>query len=356
MKKLKNCLNLSIKLLLFNFVSLISFSQVKLNSENFSTLSAFNAELHVVNDINFLVFNKLVNNVTKKPTIIFITGSQFYPFFIDEALGAFPFDVNQFLDDFNFVVVSKPGIPVFANSDRNKSLKSASEAGYYSDSLGNIPQEFTLNNNCNYYVNSHLQVIKYLKTKTWVDISKLYVIGHSQGTKIATQLALKTRLINKLVLLAPANIYSRFHEEIRKVRTLEFCGELTNNKAQYIVDSIISRFKELENNKNEKTKLFDEGTYYSYYSFTESNIYDHIFKIKQKTLILYGTNGTKDIDCDYLQLELVKRKIKNINVVPKVGYDHSFYKSNWNVKNEIIDRTNEFDFIMQEVINWLKSE
>lgn len=318
-------------------------------------LNEYKAEKQQFNSVEFLVFK---NSDIPKPTIIFISGSNFNPFFVNGKSSVFPFDINPYLNEFNFVAISKPGIPINSDSISNKYINECASKGYYLNDSGVVPKKYIDFNNISFYLKSYNTVIKSIMKKKWCNKNKIYLVAHSQGVKIASQIALENSIINKVVLLSPGSIYSRFHENIRKIRYDEMGGVFSPEKAQYLIDSITNRYQDLMNNKNDNSKLFDAGsTYYSYHSFVNSEVKDKILKIPQKTLLIYGTGaGAKDIDCDYLKLYLIENHKLNITVKPKVGYDHNYYYTEYNDQGEIIKRTYNWNNIFKETVEWLNNE
>ena len=184
----------NLKTSLVIFCNIISFNiLIAQNNEQFrvdNILKKYGAETKKINDIEFLIIK---TDNTPKPTVLFITGSGFLPFFVNGRMGAFPFNVKEFKDKYNFVIISKPGIPLFVDSISNKHINFTLSEGYYLDTLGQIPKKFTENNNLKYYTKSHNVVINYLSKQSWVENDKLFLIGHSQGAHAATHIALNNK-------------------------------------------------------------------------------------------------------------------------------------------------------------------
>ena len=80
-------------------------------------LKHYKMELHSVKNSNVISYKK---NNDPKPTILFIRGSGFEPLFVNGNLVCYPFNLYEFKDEYNFVIVAKPNIPVFEDSIHNK--------------------------------------------------------------------------------------------------------------------------------------------------------------------------------------------------------------------------------------------
>lgn len=351
MKKILNLRNLKVKsiLLLCLILKLVS-AQSPANFDQQTILKKFSAEKYITEGYEFIVIK---TDNKPKPVILFVTGSGFNPFFINGGFAAFPFDVRKYKETYNFAILTKPGVPLNDDSLHNKFLNNYYRDGVFIDSTGKIPNKFIVNNNCNYYEKGYLSIIQFLKKQTWVDKNAITLIGHSQGAYIATSVANKCSDLKNLILLSPGSPYGRFNESIRKIRFDETFGLFSSEIAQNKIDSICNRFKDLEMNKSNNTKLFDSNTYYSYYSFTYPLLKDKIIQLKTKTLIIYGTASNQDLDCDYLPLELTKANKNNIEVHSKIGYDHNFFKNEFNEKNEFINKSFQWNTVINETINWI---
>jgi len=346
-----NYLNLKIRTItIIFFISSCAYAQTNNNFNKEYICKKYNTQIKSVNNTDFLVYK---SDSLPKPTIVFITGSNFTPFFVNGECYAFPFNIYKHKKKFNFVIVNKPGIPMFDDSLRNAYLNESFNGSNYLDSTGHIPDKFIKNNNCDYYVKTHNDVINYLIKQTWVDKEHIFVLAHSQGTRIASSLALVNKNIKKVVLSSPGSVNNRFFESIRKIRYDESFELFNNEQAQHKIDSIHQRYSDLILHKTDNEKLFDGGTYYSYASFTFPTTKQKLFQIKQPVLVIYGTNSNQDLDCDYLNLVLMERDKKNVTVKPYVGYDHNFFKDVYNDKGEVINRTFNWDSVMTETFNWL---
>ncbi|MGR3811255.1 acyl-CoA thioester hydrolase/BAAT C-terminal domain-containing protein [Jiulongibacter sp. NS-SX5] len=292
-------------------------------------------------------------SIKPKPTIIFIRGSDFAPLFVNGHSLVFPFNFKKYDDEFNFVVMSKPGIPISIDSLRNRFINETYRNGYYINQNAKVPDDFVRNNNLTYYSKAYFKILKYLKKQPWVDCKRLFVVGHSQGANIAASIALKNKNIKKVVLLS-THLGNRFTEAISKVRFQENSNKISSKEAQSRIDSIYTEHERLFLNRENNTELFDSNTFFSYASFTYPSIHEKVIQLSQPTLLIYGTNSIQDLDCDFLKLRLTEKNIKNIKVLPMINKGHNFFTYHFKKNGEYINRTFGWDSVFKEVVDFLR--
>jgi len=347
-----NFLNLEYKLLFILILSFLCITQGHAKKTNQdSLLHVYRLEELNIENYDFLIYKK---NENPKPTIIFIGGSGFLPFFVNNNFNGFPFNIYQFGDAFNFVIMSKPGIPISADSNSNKYINQTFNKGYYIENSGNVPKDFLTNNNRPYFIKGYGLAIKYLSSQNWVDPAKIFVVGHSQGAKIAAKLAVNNNLISKTVLLSPGS--DRFHETIRTIRISQLKGTVSPKRTQQMIDSVYAKHNSLISNSENNIDLYDGGTYFSYASFNYPSLNSILLKIHQPTLIIYGTNSLQDLDCDYIPLFLFQKNKSNILVAPYIGYNHNFFKTEYDNSGKEVNKTFEWNNVFRDVTTWLNLE
>ena len=224
-----------IKRFSFLFILLLtvlhSFAQRKNKPEDFG-FTAF--AIKGTNDsVRFIVSDTAFK--IKKPVFIYCQDSLPYALFYkqDSAhtwLQAFPFAYKLYRNDYRFVVISKPGIPVFT--------KTADEKYFYVDSSTHrLPLSFLQKNNFDYYVNTTNDVIDYLLKQHWVEKKRVVLAGHSQGAMVVAKVAAFNKQITHAVFLS-GNPYSRFDQQIREIQKQKAVGEITPLNAQEKIDSL----------------------------------------------------------------------------------------------------------------------
>ena len=198
---------------LFLTFSLNSFSQT--NQKNcpkdfgFSTFKIKGSK----DTINFIVSDTSFR--IKKPVFIFCQGSLPYALFYKEDSihtwqQAIPFEYKKYLKNFYFVVISKPGIPVF-------SYTADSDYFYIEPISKKTPRKYFDNDNLDYRVAATNDVINYLLKQRWVDKTEIILAGHSEGSKVVAKVCASNKNVTNAILLAP-NLFSRFDQGIKETQ------------------------------------------------------------------------------------------------------------------------------------------
>lgn len=305
-----------------------------------------------VNGYDILVCRR--DNVPKK-TIVFISGSNVRPFFVNGYFIGTPFDIIRHSDKFNIIVVQKPGVPLFDDSLSNSFLDNSSHNGVYLDRSGQVPDAFMRAYNNNSYTKMYLHVIAFLKKQDWVSKHGIIVIGHSQGAQTAMSVVRQCKEVQQLVIMSPGNIFNRYYEFIREIRLRELYGKISSVTAQLQIDSVCRLNRQLLQSKDTKTDKYDQlSSSYSFYSFVYPSKLEQILNLKKRTLVIYGTAGSKDIDCDYLQLALDVKGNTNVFIRSYPGYDHNYFENIFDAKGNFVEQKFHWDDVMSEVLLWLQ--
>ena len=260
--------------------------------------------------VDVLIQSKKGEENTKKPLFFFCQGSMPQPLLkYDETglYGTFPFDVNDFLDEFHVVIVGKPGIPVISDV---KDLKNNYQYLVENDS---VPKTYSDNNYLDYYVNRNNFVINKLLKENWISKNKLVVAGHSEGSTIASKLATKNKKVTHLIY-SGGNPYGRI---------LSMLEEEVYRRKNY---DLIEYWKFVVENKDNLD--YNGGdTYKATYDFSQpSAIY--LKKLKIPILITYGTKDWNAPYNDLLQIESIQSGLKNLEFKPYFDVEHNFFPVN----------------------------
>lgn len=299
--------------------------------------------------IRFLITKS--TNHQPKPTIIFVQGSGNIPLLItsptfDEAYTWLPpFNIEKYKKKYRFVLISKPGIPLYT-IDKGENPNS------YDPTLPGF-STFIKNDYLDYYVNTTTEIIKYLKKEKIA--SKIFVIGHSSGAHVVAQLCeQKKPLLNKGVYLS-ADMFSRLYENIITLRKNQEVGIIEAEEAQEKIallykqfDTLKKSYDEYLQNKDTKNDIF--YTYRNHYSYNYTPSYKSLLNAKVPVLVSYGTSDIKSIDLDLLYFLCKQEGQKNVDIKAYPGLDHNFFK-----KAKINDLSQEYlmDNVFEDVEKWL---
>lgn len=209
--------------LLFLLLCHFSFAQKTQVINNEST--SFKLELKK-DTIDFIVVDNDLKK--KKPIFLWCQGSQPVPLYINfkkDGLwliggGISNFDYEEIKKHYHLVVISMPQTPLIV--DESKISKSYFYIGVSPDN--NTPSvAFQKKDYLENYRNRAITVLQFLKKQKWVDNSTLIVAGHSQGSKVATEIAINYNMFLNLVYLAQIPL-----EELIKI--LENIGKMLKIK------------------------------------------------------------------------------------------------------------------------------
>jgi pimeloyl-ACP methyl ester carboxylesterase len=153
---------------------------------------------------------------TKKPLIVFCSGSMPSPQLLKTPDGKFipiglPFNFYGYLTDFNFLLLSKPGVPLAAEQENLDP-----QFNYLDPKTRGFPTAFTERNHAAYYQAAWSAVLNdFLSRRPSEKPSKIVLMGHSQGARVATKLAGSFSGVTHLAYLS-ADPMGRYWEIIRR--------------------------------------------------------------------------------------------------------------------------------------------
>lgn len=270
-----------------------------------------------------------------KPLFFFCQGSLPIPLLITEnnqAYPVFPFSTDALCENYHVVIVNKPGIPLFcASSALQNNLT------YIDPATQQPPKAYLKNNNLEYYVQRNLAVVSHLLKQKYIDKTSCVVAGHSQGARIAFEMALHNSKITHLIY-ASGNPCGQITAMVAKARHYEKPDDAATH-AQ-------NEFSYYEQTVNHPTSDEDKSTY----SFSKSSIPDFP-KLKQKVLVCYGTKDVSAPYNDYLQTETIRQKKSNFTYKPYIGLEHNFFGSKPN--GDIDYDQYHWDDVANDWLKWL---
>jgi dienelactone hydrolase len=268
--------------------------------------------------VNILIKSKKGDELKRKPIFLFCQGSLPQPLIkkdADNIYSVFPFKTDSLEVDYHIVIISKPFIPLIAEV---KIL--GSNFVYLDPETGKIPKEYSNSNLLDYYVKRNLKVIDYLEKLPYVDISKLVLAGHSEGSTIAAKIAFKSKKVTKLIYASGCPL-GRIMAMVGEDRAIES-------------DTDSTRFSEMEFEYweqvvNDKNNMDDSNgdTYKATYDFSIPSI-NYLKKLTIPVLICYGTEDWSAPFNDYLRVEMIRQKKKNFTFKAYIGLEHNFFPLN----------------------------
>lgn len=263
----------------------------------------------------------------KKPIFLFCQGSLPMPLFVKSEKeemwmiggGITNFDLNEIKKKYHLIVISMPKTPVIANEKNlNKSycyIPDPNESDEFDKEY--IEADYLEN-----YEKRANEVLKFLRKQKWVDKSKLVVAGHSQGSKVATVIALNNKNVTHLGLFG-ANPFGRIDQRIRDYRKSAESKQITWQEADQKMDST---YQMLRDSYNVDT-LKKEPYLLAWKSFSRPLINDWL-KIKIPTYLAYGTNDISSDLCDVVPLFYIQNAKTNLTYKRYLNVEHNFFEVN----------------------------
>jgi pimeloyl-ACP methyl ester carboxylesterase len=260
----------------------------------------------------------------KKPIFLFCQGSLPMPLFVKPEKeeiwmiggGITNFDLNEIKKNYHLIVISMPKTPVIANEKNlNKSycyIPNPNEPEKFD-------KEYVKSDYLENYEKRAREVLIFLRKQKWVDNSKLIVAGHSQGSKVATVIALNNKNITHLGLFG-ANPFGRIDQRIRDYRKSAESKQITWQEADQKIDSTYQMFRDSYN----ADTLKKEPYLLAWKSFSRPLLNDWL-KIKVPTYLAYGTN---DIASDLVPLFYIQNSKTNLTYKRYLNLEHNFFEVN----------------------------
>ena len=322
------------------FISTISKAQ---NSEAFYLQkSGFDKLEFKTNKDTITYLISKSKSITSKPVVLFVQGSQPLPliFYDDKSANSIiPFSTKDYLEKFTFVIIARKGIPLIGTYDRDAK-------GYVNDK-GEIPEDYTKNNNLNYRVNQVNTVLDQLAKNNNFKKDSIFVIGHSEGYRVVSKVAEKSNKIAKLVCMS-ADPFNRITESILRER-IKSISSSNENLAQLEINKLIDTYKRIPLNKIE---FKSNVGFKNWLSYNENLSYESLRKFKKPILIVYGTADIGSLHNDLLPFLLPEN---NLTLKAYPNYGHNFEKKEHKSNGESIQDSYHWDDVFQDVIKWLMS-
>ena len=324
MKILKNLLKAS----LFLFSTII-FSQ------NIDGISDFN-KIEIVAKNDTITFIQNTSNKNNKPTIVFVQGSLPISLILKDNNDLWinlPFDYTKFDKDVNLIIINRKGVPLI------------SEYNDYSKLQNNPSNKYLKNDNLYYRVFQVEEVLKYLKKQKWIEKEKLFIVGHSEGYRVAAKVAERNPKIKKIACLA-ADPLNRISENIIRLQQENIALENDSIRVSKI-------YKEINDYKNLKNFNVKEKDMMNFVSYNENPPINSFKKYKNPVLISYGTNDVRAFNNNLLPL-IIDKKNLYLKIYPDL--DHNFYKKEFDKEGKPLEDSYHWDRVFKDVVDWLLNE
>jgi len=272
--------------------------------------------------IDFIVFDTVLSE--KKPVFLFCQGSLPMPLFFNiqgkiymSGGGVSNFDLPEIQKNYHLVVISMPKTPVIVSeknlNDQYCFVPDTSKPYVFQKDY--VEADFLQN-----YVDRANRVLKFLRKQPWVDHQKLVVAGHSQGSKVATKIAVSNKKVTHLGLFA-ANPFGRVDQYVRQARLDAQLGKITWEEADKQMEAQYEYFKTANNPdsvaRNPELKAWQ--------SFSEPFLDDWL-SLRIPIYLAYGTaDRTSDLN-DLVPLFFIQEHKTNLTMKRYLQLEHNFFE------------------------------
>jgi pimeloyl-ACP methyl ester carboxylesterase len=276
-----------------------------------------------------------------KPLFVFCQGSLPTPLLIRDSSSVFPivpFDLDSLCKYFHVVLIGKPGVPLIAN------IADLQTDYSYIDTLTKLPpRSYRKHNRLDYYVERNLLVIKHLRKLKYISKQKLVVAGHSQGARIACEMAKRSKKITHLIYASgnPCGQLMAMLAKDRQAKADTSSISAVNNTFQYYKNIVAA-----------DGWHFGQVTYedQSVLSFSASSM-PSLLKLKIPVLVCYGTKDVSAPFNDYLHAEVIRKGKTNFTFYDYANLEHNFFGTK---QDGSTDYNNfNWDKVVLDWIQWL---
>lgn len=298
--------------------------------------------------IDFIVFDTLLT--TRKPVLLFCQGSLPIPLYIDFADagiysvggGASNFDLETIKKHYHLVIISMPKIPVIVkDSNVNQSYQYVTNRGENPNSFSEAYLKADYLEN---YVDRAIHVLDYLRKQPWVDRSTLVVAGHSQGARIAPNIAVNYKHVTHVGLFG-ANPFGRMDQLIRESRKKAETKIISWEEAEKEMGQTLDLYADACD--PEKVKL--DPTLISWESFSRPQI-ETWLEVDAPIYVAYGTGDITSELCDLVPLYFIREHNNNLTLKRYYNLEHNFFEL-YEEGNPNYEKAHWTE-VMNDFINW----
>lgn len=335
-------------------IALLSYSQEKIAGAD---ACLFSIKLSKTDTVNFITTDTTFNQ--KKPIIIFLQGSLPIPTVIKYNANSKQltftqltflanFDYHNFVDKYNFVIISKPHVPVFAQVE---TLNSDFEFVPDLKSPKKYSSEYMNDNYLEMYVKRTRAVIDFLRKQKWVDKSNISLVGHSEGALVAISTYEQNPKQIKAVGFLSGSVDGAFSMGIVNERKEQI---LKKRSALETQTRIYGYWNDWEDYAKGIDKHNQGKAILKYWVSISRSFREDLIKMKKPLFLAYGTEDyPKCIGYDFLPLYFNIEGKQNFAIYPLIGCNHNFDELDSNGENT---GKRHWTDVMNEYTKWLEAQ
>lgn len=292
--------------------------------------------------VDMLVLSKKGEEMQRKPVFFFAQGSLPTPLIkVGEKgpYGVFPFATPDFLPDYHLVIVSKPGIPLVADT------KTLQPGFTYADpQTGLPPVAYCQHNYLEYYVARNQAVLRYLAHQPWVDARDISAMGHSEGSTIVARMARQPGPLRRVIYLSGSPL-GRMLTMLSSYHQTDADSATTASQVRHWQQMVAAP------RAYDCAQPGDSNLTTASFSEVQSPLQDFLHT-KIPVFVGYGTRDDAVAADDYLRLETIRAGKSNFTFHAYPGLEHNFF----GFTNGKIDYNKwNWDRVAHEFLVWMKT-
>lgn len=333
---------LRITLLLIALTAMVSAQKIQ-------HIDALNCDVYtIVSSGDSISFCKIGDSLTPKPVIVWCPGSTPQPLLVQRADSRYSYgcipdcDWKSIASNFHIIVIGNPFVPpVVQENQLNDGWAYVTDT----DNPHSYPQDYLKANHLDNYIRRGNAVIDYLYQQDWT--TAIYVVGHSQGSKVAVSLAQNGRV--RAVGALSINPLGRVDEFVRRARQQAIEGKISDEEAQKQIDQTYRYWQEVCDTPTKESE-HGEDSHKTTYSFSTPTL-DILLSLNIPIYIAYGTRDVTARYCDLLPIDFIRAKKQGWKVVPYLNMEHNFAVVKPNGEVDWDDY--HFPEVVNDFVQWL---
>lgn len=328
------------KLSILSLLYLVCFQSIAQN--NFlSLIDIYKYNDSKLGNVEVGVFKS--KNKSEKPLVLFLGGSSLEPIFkysiSDKQVFSPYFGFTKYKEDYHIAYMNIAGLPLYDSVPNNNSM-------YKVDSLA------IYNNTLDWRAESASFAIDKLIKK--LNPTKVYVVGHSQGGQVVPKVAVLNKKVDKVVMMS-SNSLDHIYDLILINRQKAINNTMSQEEAQYVIDSLFNVQKEIYKDPKSTKKMFWGGTYNKWYSYSKTTPLDNMLLLNIPIFLIASgrdLDGSYIANTDYAMLEFIRKGKTNLTYKVYPNFDHIYIETRRKYGQ---DYGFEFkmDQVIKDIFNWL---
>lgn len=263
------------------------------------------------------------------PLLVFLDGSGAKPILSIQqdaegtwrTFSSIPLAQREVAERYHVLMVSKPGIPLIDT--------------VRTDGPSPPPERYTALLSASWRAEAASRAITDALERYPVDRRRIGVMGFSEGGQVAPRVAaLDPRVTHIMAFVGGA--LNQFFDPIIAQRLEAAKGTISEQEAQAGIDSLFLAYERIYADPDATDKTFWGHSHKRWASFTDPPTVDYLVALDIPIYMAQGSvdRNTQALGADYVRLEFIRRRKKNLTFRTYPGCDHFFQCQSLNEAGE----------------------